>query len=94
MLPFGVGPGCFSSAVDGSFIRILTENGIIGLFLYGMFFRSIFSTHRVLSWVFFAFSMNMIFFDIYLAYKPMSLLLLMAGYYVRQQKSNLKEAHA
>jgi hypothetical protein len=77
----GLGPGCLSSAVDGGFIRILTENGLIGLFLYYKFFQAIYSTHSVLKWVLFAFLMNMFFFDIYLAYKPMALLLLMAGYY-------------
>ena len=76
----GVGPGAYSAALDGSILRILTENGIMGIFCYGMLFKSISNQSRTVKWVIIAFFINMIFFDIYLAYKPMALLFLLAGY--------------
>ena len=76
----GIGPGAYSSALDGSLLRILTENGLVGIFCYGMLFLSIANQSQTMKWVFAAFFINMIFFDIYLAYKPMAFLFLLAGY--------------
>lgn len=77
---FGAGPGAFSAALDGGWIRILTENGILGVFLYYAFFRELSKISVRMRWVVVAFFFNMIFFDTYLAYKVMSLLFLMAGF--------------
>jgi hypothetical protein len=77
----GVGPGAFSSAVDGSYVRILTENGVIGGILYFLFFRYIYKQSETLKWIVFSFLLNMIFFDVYLAYKTMTFLFLISGYY-------------
>jgi hypothetical protein len=76
----GVGPGFAMAALDGGWLRILTENGLIGLFLFGKLFLTIARQSLQLRWMVVAFCINMIFFDVYLAYKPMSLLFFISGY--------------
>jgi hypothetical protein len=84
----GIGPGFAMAALDGGFLRILTELGIIGCVLYGRLFYLIASQTTQLYWMMVAFMLNMVFFDVYLAYKPMSLLFLIAGYaYATKAKS-------
>lgn len=76
----GIGPGFAMAALDGGFLRILTELGIIGCVLYGRLFYLIAKQTTQLYWMMAAFMLNMIFFDVYLAYKPMSLLFLIVGF--------------
>lgn len=76
----GLGPGCAGSALDGGFLRVLVEYGLVGCLLFWIFFRTIYRKTLQLQWMCIAFLLNMIFFDVYLAYKPMSLLFLAAGY--------------
>lgn len=76
----GIGPGAFSAAVDGGFVRILAEGGIIGSLLYFLLFREISKTSRILKWLVACFLLNMLFFDIYLAYKTMTFLFLVLGF--------------
>lgn len=76
----GVGPGFAMAALDGGFLRILTELGLIGCLLYGRLFYLIAMQSPQLYWMMVAFLLNMLFFDVYLAYKPMSLLFLIVGY--------------
>lgn len=75
----GIGPGFAMAALDGGFLRILTELGVIGCVLYGRLFYLIAKQTTQLYWMMVAFMLNMIFFDVYLAYKPMSLLFLIVG---------------
>lgn len=75
----GIGPGFAMAALDGGWLRILTENGLIGLFLFIKLFYKIACQSLQLRWMVIAFSINMIFFDVYLAYKPMSLLFFISG---------------
>lgn len=75
----GVGPGFAMAALDGGWLRILTEYGLIGFALFGKLFANISRQSLQLHWMMIAFSINMIFFDVYLAYKPMSLLFLVSG---------------
>ncbi|MBS4167764.1 hypothetical protein [Parachlamydia sp. AcF125] len=90
----GIGPGFAFPALDGGFLRILTENGLIGAYLYARFFISIGKQSKQLTWMVIVFMINMLFFDVYLAYKPMILLFLVSGYaYARseeQQPLNFK----
>ncbi len=76
----GLGPGAMGMALDGGWLRIVVENGWIGAFFYWKLFSTIVQQSQALKWIVIAFLINMIFFDIYLAYKPMSLLLLLSGY--------------
>lgn len=77
----GIGPGFAMAALDGGFLRILTEYGLIGSLLFWKIFSSIYYTSKQLKWMIIVFLINMIFFDAYLAYKPMSLLFFVTGYF-------------
>lgn len=75
----GVGPGFAFAGLDGGYLRILVENGIIGVFLFWNFFKCIAKKSPQLTAMVAVFAINMIFFDVYIAYKPMSLLFLVSG---------------
>lgn len=75
----GVGPGFAMAALDGGFLRILTEYGIIGCYLFWKLFSTVAKQSKQLFWIVVAFAINMIFFDVYMAYKPMSLLFFISG---------------
>lgn len=77
---FGIGPGFAAAAVDGGWIRILAEYGIVGLGFFLMLFWRIASQSRTLFWIMIAFGLNMVFFDVYLAYKPMSFICISSGF--------------
>jgi hypothetical protein len=76
----GLGPGVCGSCLDGSYLRILTENGLIGFSLYGIFFFSIARLCRPMRWVVVVYLINMLFIDSYISYKPMILLFFLTGY--------------
>lgn len=76
----GLGPGYAGAALDGGLLRIITEYGLIGSFLFWKFFGYLYRLNSQTKWMMFAFLMNMIFFDAYLAYKTMSFLLFTCGY--------------
>jgi len=75
----GVGPGFAMGGLDGGLLRIFTEYGIVGSVLFFKFFTVIYRESTQLKWMVVAFLINMIFFDVYLAYKVMSMLFLVAG---------------
>lgn len=75
----GIGPGFAMAAVDGGYVRILAEYGLVGCFLFWKVFSLIYKQSTPLKWMVISFMINMIFFDVYLAYKPMSLLLFVSG---------------
>lgn len=81
---FGVGMGVFGNALDGGWLRILAETGIFGLLLFIAFLRTAarFSPETKLAVT--ALAVNMLFIDIHLSYKAMSLLLLFVGYFARR----------
>lgn len=76
----GVGPGFAMAGLDGGFLRILVEYGVIGSYLFYKVFAPIYKISRQMKWMVIVFCFNMIFFDVYLAYKPMSFLFLATGY--------------
>lgn len=81
----GVGPGYAGAALDGGLLRIVTEYGLIGAFLFWKFFACLYRLNRQTKWMIIAFMINMIFFDAYLAYKTMSFLLFTCGYIFERQ---------
>jgi len=76
----GLGPGVAFLALDGGYLRILVEYGLIGSLLFIYFFYLIYRQNPQLKWMIIAFLINMVTFDVYLAYKPMSLIFLISGY--------------
>lgn len=88
---FGIGPGFAMAGLDGGILRIFIEYGLIGSFLFMLFFYDIARQSTILSHWIIVFLINMIFFDVYLAYKPMSLMFLLTGYtYAENYSSSLK----
>ncbi|MEN0615476.1 hypothetical protein [Klebsiella indica] len=90
----GVGAGSFGNALDGGWLRITTETGIIGLSLFVLFLMRIKKLSPTMSLCVLAFCINMLMIDIYMSYKVMSMMLLLAGYYQKKnkdEKSMLRE---
>lgn len=77
----GVGSGYWGPALDGGWLRILTENGIIGLSLFLIALFNFSKNHIACKFIIIAFSINMLMIDLYLSYKSMALLLLCFGFY-------------
>jgi len=77
----GLGPGANFAALDGGWLRIFVENGFIGTLLFLRFFYLMFRQNLQMKWIMIAFAINMITFDVYLAYKVMSILFLTSGYF-------------
>lgn len=75
----GVGPGFASPALDGGLLRVFVETGVVGTFIFAQLLIAIARLSVPLKWMVVGFILNMIFFDVYLAYKPMSLLFFAAG---------------
>ncbi len=90
----GLGPGYAGAAVDGGILRILTEFGFVGAFIFFKFFRSISRINLQSKWMMVAFMINMIFFDAYLAYKTMSFLLFTTGYFFQKERNSLSVSEA
>ncbi len=83
----GVGAGSFGNALDGGWLRITTETGIIGLLLFVMFLMRVKRLSPTMSLCVIAFCINMLMIDIYMSYKVMSMMLLLAGYYQKKKKT-------
>ncbi|WP_227592196.1 hypothetical protein, partial [Klebsiella pneumoniae] len=83
----GVGAGSFGNALDGGWLRITTETGIIGLLLFVMFLMRVKRLSPTMSLCIIAFCINMLMIDIYMSYKVMSMMLLLAGYYQKKKKT-------
>ncbi|HBS1106656.1 MULTISPECIES: hypothetical protein [Klebsiella] len=83
----GVGAGSFGNALDGGWLRITTETGIIGLILFILFLLRIKRLSPTMSLCVIAFCINMLMIDIYMSYKVMSMMLLLAGYYQKKKKT-------
>ena len=76
----GVGPGFAMAGLDGGLLRILVEYGIVGSALFWFLFYKIYKLSRMMKWCVIVAIVNMVFFDVYLAYKPMGFLFLMTGF--------------
>ncbi|NYA42986.1 hypothetical protein HZI31_06655 [Serratia fonticola] len=78
----GVGAGAFGNALDGGWLRLLTETGILGLLLFISFLLAVRKTSRTMNLFVFVLAVNMLMIDIYMSYKVMSMFLFFAGFYV------------
>lgn len=79
----GVGPGLWGIALDGGWIRLLTETGLAGFFIYLMILRNVARLNIAMRLLLIPFAVNMLMIDIYLAYKCMALFFFLTGYYTR-----------
>lgn len=85
---FGVGPGTFGNALDGGWLRLLTEAGIAGLAAFLLFMKTVFGQGGALRLAVVAISVNMFFIDIYMAYKVMSIFLFLCGFYIARRAAS------
>ena len=77
----GIGPGATGPSFDGNWIRIFVENGIIGLLLIILLFISLIKKNLLNFLPVLTISLSMVFIDAFLAYKSVSLVLFIFGYY-------------
>jgi len=82
---FGVGSGAFGNALDGGWLRILTEWGVIGSTAFVMFLLLLKRLNATMRLMMIAFAVNMLMIDIYMSYKVMSFILFCAGYFYKEQ---------
>jgi hypothetical protein len=75
----GLGPGFAGPALDGGWLRIFTEYGLVGTYFFWKFFASLYRINSQTKAMVITFAINMIFFDAYLAYKTMSFFLFVCG---------------
>lgn len=80
----GYSPGYYSYAVDGSYLRMFGELGIVGLISYYLLFNSMAINNKI-RLMLYATYVNMIFIDVAYTYKTMSILFLLYGYYYAQK---------
>lgn len=91
----GLGPSFASVAVDGYFVRIIAETGLVGLFIFLLFMKQVFSSKNLfLKYYFLSLVVTALFIDIFVTYKTMMLFWLMVGYSLKNNKSlTMREAN-
>ncbi len=84
----GIGPGSVGPSFDGNWFRLIVENGLISLFIILSFFTYVVLANYKNFLPVFVISVSMIFIDAFLAYKSVSLLLFILGYYTFYREKN------
>lgn len=79
--PLGVGPGTWGPALDGGWLRLLTENGIIGVILFCLMMRAAQRESFAMKALILCLFINMLMIDLNIAYKAMAFIFFAAGYY-------------
>jgi len=77
----GIGPGTTGIALDGGWLRIITETGIAGFVFFLILFNKIRRLSAEMSGVVLSLFISMIMIDIHMAYKAMAFTYFAAGYY-------------
>lgn len=77
----GAGPGTFGPALDGGWLRVVTETGVLGLVLFVGLLRYLGRLGAEMTGIVLALAVNMLMIDIQIAYKAMSLVFFAAGFY-------------
>jgi O-Antigen ligase len=84
----GVGPGNWGPALDGGWLRVMSEWGLFGLSIFLVFLYRIAHISRATFAMVVAVAINMLFIDIHLAYKAMSLFFFFSGYAYNKARAN------
>ena len=79
---FGLGPGGIGVALDGGWLRVVIETGMLGLIALLVLARSIWNISATLRIMLISVAINMLMIDIYLSYKVMAFLFFASGYFV------------
>jgi hypothetical protein len=80
----GVGPGGIGIALDGGWLRVIVETGIVGTIAFLFLLRRISQLSTACSMAVFALAVNMFMIDSHLAYKVMAFLFLLTGIQVQR----------
>jgi len=81
-LIIGASPGYYGMAVDGSYIRIIGELGLIGLLCYVALFYNIYNIHDLIKPIVFAILFNAIFIDVLFSSRAITVILALAGSFI------------
>jgi hypothetical protein len=84
----GVGPGNWGPALDGGWLRVMSELGLFGFSIFLVFLYRTARISRAMFAVVVALAINMLFIDIHIAYKAMSLFFFLSGYAYNQERAN------
>jgi hypothetical protein len=84
----GVGPGNWGPALDGGWLRVMTEWGLFGLSIFLVFLYRIAQISRAMFAVVAALAINMLFIDIHIAYKAMSFFFFLTGYAYNRERAD------
>jgi hypothetical protein len=84
----GLGPGALGPALDGGWLRLLAEAGVVGTVAFLALLRKIAGLSRMCAMAILSLAVNMIMVDSQNAYKVMAFLFLLAG--VQAQKTLLQ----
>jgi hypothetical protein len=80
----GFGPGLWGSAVDGGWVRLLTECGIIGSSFFIFFFKKAIQFGKPVFGVVLSLYISMIMIDVNISYKAMAFVFFTVGYYYQK----------
>src|SRR6202035_430524 len=84
----GVGPGNWGPALDGGWLRVMSEWGLLGLSIFLVFLYRIAQISRATFALVVALAIIMLFIDIHIAYKAMSLFFFLSGYAYNKARAN------
>jgi hypothetical protein len=84
----GLGPGNWGPALDGGWLRVMSEWGVFGFSIFLVFLYRIARISRAMFAVVVALAINMLFIDIHIAYKAMSLFFFLSGYAYNKERAN------
>jgi hypothetical protein len=94
----GLGPSFGATAVDGYFVRVFVETGVLGLLAFCLFAKSVLDWGKKYSWTLREYVLILLitgcFIDIFVSYKPMLLFWLWLGMQQFRSKSTLQASMA
>jgi hypothetical protein len=82
---FGMGPGALGPALDGGWLRLICETGVIGTIAFLAFMRRISRLSTACSMAVLALAVNMLMVDSHNAYKVMAFLFFLAGTQINRE---------
>lgn len=90
----GLGPGALGPALDGGWLRLLAEAGVVGTFAFILLLRKIWSLSWSCAMAVLALGVNMVMVDSQNAYKVMAFLFLLAGTEVQKHLQTVSKTNA
>lgn len=89
---WGVGMGVFGNALDGGWLRLLSETGVLGFAVFALFLIRSAKADNVCKLMAAALAVNMLFIDMHMAYKAMSISIFFFGYYSKKNRVELRKS--